>query len=213
MPEFIYVEAPEEEREKKIVDTLFKFNGAGFAELPSGKNFSLPMSDTELQWLRAVLADEETAFLLPAPLRKKFLACLEKILPLYEKTFWRRIRAAQKISAGENFFDKLSVIVEALRTRRKIFCDDKNVAQVSLKVWNTRNAVERCFALFSSFDKKARLQDDGTYFLTVNYCLLDEEEIFEKIFSLGSAVTVVAPKNFRERIIEKFSAIQNLYLE
>lgn len=271
LPEFIYVEAPEEEREKNIVDTLFKFNGAGFAELPAGKNFSLPMSDTELQWLRAVLADAETAFLLPATLRKNFLMRLEKIPPLYEKIFWKKIRAEQKISAGEKFFDKLSVIVEALRTRKKIFCDDKilspcrleydlaadkyflivwreetravekihvetlgapslsedfvpddcdallkkfyaeNVAQVSLKVWNTRNAVERCFALFSSFDKKARLQDDGTYFLTVSYCRLDEEEIFEKIFSLGSAVTVVAPKNFRERIIEKFSAIKNLY--
>ena len=176
-----------------------------------------------------------------------------------------------KISAGEKFFDKLSVMVEALRTQRKIFCDNKfltpcrleydlsadkyfliiwqeekrsaekisvetlgkinlsaelipsdcdeslkkfyaeNVTEVSFKVLNTRNAIERCFALFSSFDKKARLQDDGTYFLTVSYCLLDEDEIIEKIFSLGATVTVVAPKSFRARIIEKFNAIQALY--
>ena len=271
LPEFIYLEAPEKEREEKIVDALFNFDGTGFAEIPSGKNFSLSMSDTELQWLRAVLADEETAFLLPATLRKKILSRLEKFPPLYEKNFWQKLRAVQEMSAGEKFFDKLSVMVEALRLQRKIFCGGKlltpcrieydlaadkyflivwreetqavekisvenlgavalseelippkcdellkkfyaeNVAEVSLKVWNTRNAVERCFALFSSFDKKARLQDDGTYFLTISYCLLDEEEIIEKIFSLGSSVTVVAPKTFRERIIKKFAAIQALY--
>lgn len=266
LPEFIYIEAPERLREEKIVDTLFKFDGVGFAEAPSDKIFSLPMSDTELNWLRAVLTDKETAFLLPSKLREKILSRLEKIPPLYEKNFRSNFRGVQK-SAGEKFFDRLSVIVEALRAQRKIFCDDKiltpcrleydlaadkyflivwceetrsvekisvealgtvtlseefipadcdellkkfyaeNVAEVSLKVWNTRNAVERCFALFSSFDKKARLQDDGTYFLTVSYCLLDEEEIIEKIFSLGSAATVVAPKSFRDRIIEKFTAV------
>lgn len=271
LPEFIYVEAPEREREEKIVDTLFNFDNAGFVKTLSDKNFSLPMSDTELNWLRAVLVDEETAFLLPNDLRKKLLNRLEKISPLYEKNFWYKLRTVQKISAGEKFFDKLSVIVEALRTQRKIFCNNKiltpcrleydlatdkyfliiwqeemhsvekisvetlgeinlseefvpsdcdewlqrfyaeNVTKVSLKVWNTRNAIERCFALFSSFDKKARLQDDGTYFLTVSYCLLDEEEIIEKIFSLGSTVTVIAPKSFRTRIIEKFNAIQALY--
>lgn len=271
LPEFIYVEAPEREREEQIVDELFNFNGAGFAEIPSGKNFSLAMSDTELNWLRAVLADEETAFLLPTALREKLLSRLKEFPPLHEKVFWRKLRVAQDTSAGEKFFGKLTVIVEALRSRRKIFCDDKlltpcrleydlaadkyflvvwredsraaekifvetlgalalseefvppegdellkkfyaeNVAEVSLKVLNTRNAVERCFALFGSFDKNARFQDDGTYFLTVKYCLVDEEEIFEKILSLGSAVTVVEPKSFRDRIIKKFAAIQALY--
>ena len=69
--EFIYVEAPEREREEKIVDALFNFNDAGFAEIPLGKIFSLSMSDTELEWLRAVLNDEKTAFLLPATLKEK----------------------------------------------------------------------------------------------------------------------------------------------
>ena len=87
----------------------------------------------------------------------------------------------------------------------------ENVAEVTIKIRNTRNAVERCFALLSSFDKKARLQNDGTYFLTVRYCTFDEAEVFEKIFSLGATVEVVEPKSFRERIIRKFSAIKALY--
>ena len=268
LPEFIYVEAPERAREEKIVDTLFKFNREGFAE-PFGKKFSLPMSDTELCWLKAMLVDAELKFLLPDDLREKLLSRLKDFAPLYEKNFWRKLRVEKSTSAGEKFFDELTVIVEALRSRRKIFgggelltpcrleydpAADKfllivwraeavekipvenlsavtlsveivpsevdallekfyaeHVAEVSLAVRNTRNAVERCFALFSSFDKKARLQDDGTYFLTISYCTLDEEEIFEKVFSLGATATVIAPKSFRERVIKKFSAIRELY--
>ena len=271
LPEFVYTEAPEVEREEKIVDTLFNFNRAGFAEIPSEENFSLPISDTELCWLRTVLADEELFFLLPDALRKKLLNCLKDFPPLYEKNFWRKLRVKTKTASGKIFSDKLAVIVEALRLQKKIFCDkeiltpcrleydlfaDKyalivwretaqrvekipvenlgllalsnenispdveghlkkfyaeHAAEVSLKVENTRNAVERCFALFSSFDKKSRLQDDGSYFLTITYCTLDEEEIFEKILSLGAMATVISPKSFRERIIKRFIAIKNLY--
>lgn len=271
LPEFIYLEAPEQAREEEIVDALFNFDHNGFAIVPAKKNFSLPPSDTELSWLCAVLADEETAFLLPASLREKLLNRLEKIPPLYEKNFWCKLRAVQEMTAGEKFSDKLSAIVEALQTRRKIFCDDKiltpcrleydlavdkyfliawreearaiekisvealntvelsgeqipddtdtrledfysaNISEVSLEVQNTRNAVERCFALFSSFDKKARLQDDGACVLTISYSPPDEEEILEKILSLGSAATVVAPQSLRERVQQKFAEINALY--
>lgn len=271
LPEFIYLEAPESEREENLVDTLFKFNRNGFAEVPTAKNFSLPMSDTELSWLSAILAADENFFLLPTTLREKLSARLKNFPPLYDEDFWRKLRSTNNIAAGKIFSDKLSVIVEALRIRRKIFCDGKiltpcrlehdlsadkfflivwhektrsvekipvetltavelsaeeisadcdeklknfyaeNVAEVTVKIRNTRNAVERCFALLSSFDKKARLQNDGTYFLTVRYCTFDEAEVFEKIFSLGATVEVVEPKSFRERIIKKFSAIKNLY--
>ena len=271
LPEFIYLEAPESEREKEIVDLLFTFDRAGFAVVPTQKDFSLSPSDAELCWLSAVLADEELFFLLPAALREKLLSRLKEFPPLYEKNFHRKLRAGTNESSGQKFFDVLSIIVVALRDGKKILCGDElltpcrleydlfadkyflivwraetltvekipveildaatvseenippdaeaqlkkfyaeHVAEVSLKVQNTRNAIERCFALFSSFDKKSRLQDDGTYFLTISYCTLDEEEIFNKIFSLGATATVIAPKRFRERVIKKFSEIKALY--
>jgi len=268
VPELIYAEFPDLDREKKIIDTLFRFNRKGFAEIPPGKNFSLSMTDTELCWLSALLADDELFFLLPATLREKLSARLKNFPPLYEKKFWRRLRTSN--ATNKIFADKLSVAVQALILQKKI-CDtelltpcrleydlssDKyfliaqrvqgcfekipiedlkaptlsgenipreleeqlknfyaeHVAEVTIKVKNTRNAVERCFALFSSFDKKSRLQeDDGTYFLTIRYCTLDEEEIFEKVFSLGATVIVIEPKEFRERVIKKFSEIRTLY--
>ena len=272
LPEFIYLEAPESLREENLVDTLFTFSRDGFAVVPTVKNFSLPMSDTELCWLSAIFTADENSFLLPTPLREKLSARLKNFPPLYDETFWRKIRPGKPSEpAGKIFSDKLSVAVEALRLRKKIACGDKpftpcrleydlfadkfflivlreetqavekisvdtmsaprltsesaapdaeellekfyaeHVAEVTIKIRNARNAVERCFALLSSFDKKARLQNDGTYFLTVRYCTFDEAEVFEKIFSLGATVEVVAPKNFRERIIRKFSAIKALY--
>lgn len=271
LPEFIYLEAPEQAREEKIVDALFNFDRDGFAIVPSTKKFSLPPSDAELSWLRAVLADEELNFLLPDAFRKKLLERLKNFPPLFEKKSWRPLRAESKSDLGKNLPVVLSVIVEALRRRRKIFVDGQivspcrleydlaankyfvivwldeartikklpaeslgaiklsdeqipadadarlenfysaHVAEVSLDVQNTRNAVERCFALFSSFDKKARLQDDGGCFLTISYSPTDEDEILEKILSLGAAVTVVAPENLRERLRQRFAAINALY--
>lgn len=269
LPEFIYVEAPERLREEAIVDAVFNFNDAGTAEIPLAKKVSLPASNTELSWLKSVLAAEET--FLPAELREKLMRCLEGTPPLYEREFWRKVRLGEQASTGAYFADKLRVTAEALRRGRKIFCEEElltpcrleydlaadkyfllvcradertvkkipaeklgrvtpseelaapnadeqlkkfyaeGVVEVSLEVSPGRNAVERCFALLSSFDKKARLQDDGTYFLTVSYSAADEEEVMEKILSLGSTAKVLSPKSFRERIIKRFTEISKLY--
>ncbi|MBQ9479458.1 MAG: WYL domain-containing protein [Selenomonadaceae bacterium] len=83
--------------------------------------------------------------------------------------------------------------------------------EISLQLNDTRNAVERCFAAFGSYDKRARLQDDGSYFLNVSCLDLDEQEVFDKIISLGAAVTVLAPEHFRRRVIERLRAIAQLY--
>ena len=268
--EFIYLEAPEQAREEEIVDALFNFDRNGFAVAPAEKNFSLPPSDAELSWLRAVLVEEELTFLLPAALSEKLLNRLVNCSPLFEKSSWRNICPPQDKSS-KSLLVNLSIIVETLRLRRKIFVDGQemspcrleydlaskkyfliawleearaiekisvetlktvelsdeqisdevdarlenfysaNAAEVSLEVQNTRNAVERCFALFSSFDKKARLQDDGTCVLTISYSSTDEEEILEKILSLGSAAVVIAPQSLRERVHRRFVEINALY--
>ena len=270
LPEFIYLEAPEQAREEEIVDALFNFDRNGFAVVPAEKNFSLPPSDAELSWLRSVLADEELTFLLPAALREKLLERLANCSPLFEKSSWRNIRPTQ-VESSKSLLVNLSIIVEALRLQRKIFIDGQemspcrleydlasnkyflivwreevrtiekisvetlktielsdeqisddvdarlenfysaNIAAVSLEVQNTRNAVERCFALFSSFDKKARLHDDGTCVLTISYSPTDEEEILEKILLLGAAAVIIAPQSLRERVYRRFVEINALY--
>lgn len=272
MPEFIYFEAPETEKEENIIDTLFEFDENGFAKNHIRQSVTLPPNDVEIGFLKTMLEDDEVNFLLPDDLRKKLSERIENFIPLYGSKNWHKLRPKNtEEPEGKILSDKLSVLVEALRKRSEISCAEKkiipcrleydfssdkyflltwseeknivekipvgklekilptkknipadveekfqkfystNTAEISLSVRNTRNAVERCFALFGMYEKKARFQGDGTYLLTVEYFKPDEEEILEKIFSLGAAVTVLSPKNIRERIIKKFVAIKNLY--
>ncbi len=73
--------------------------------------------------------------------------------------------------------------------------------QATLRLRNKLNAVERCFALFSSYDKESYLEDDDTYILIITYYTFDHYDITNKILSLGSAVTVISPSDLRKKII------------
>lgn len=84
----------------------------------------------------------------------------------------------------------------------------ENSVEISLLVQNKRNAVERCFSIFGAYDKKARLDLDGKYFLTIKFLKSEEEEILSRILFLGVAVTVISPKSYRQKMIDIFSAIQ-----
>ena len=90
----------------------------------------------------------------------------------------------------------------------------QHTAELSLLLRNRRNAVERCFALFGSCDKTSRYQKEtDTYFLTVRYYDFEENELLEKILSLGAAVTVTAPQPLRQKIIQRLRDIRSLYAD
>ena len=272
LPEFIYSEAPETEKEDAIIDALFDFDENGHAKICVAQSITLSPNVGEINFLKTLLIDDEVNFLLPPDLRKKLSERLKKFSPLYEPKDWKKLRLkSDKESEGKIFSEELSIVIEALRKKIKILCagkkiipcrleydffadkyfliawsEEKNIAEkipvhrlgkillteekfsadieeklkkfysehsaeISLSVKNTRNAVERCFALFGPYDKKTRLQQDGSYFLSIRYCRFDESEVLEKILSLGAAVTVLSPQNIREQIIGKFVAIRNLY--
>ena len=272
LPEFIYAEAPEIEKEEKIIDALFDFDKNGYAKICVNQSINLSPNDSELSFLKTMLIDDEVNFLLPSDLRNKLAERLKNFSPLYNPADWKKLRLKPVAEPeGKIFSEILFVIVEALRKNLKIisagrkiipcrleydffadryyliaWSEEKNIAEkfsirslekillteekisaevedklkkfyaensaeISLSVKNVRNAVERCFALFGAFDKEARFQDDGAYFLKISYCKFDEGEILEKILSLGAAVTVLSPQNIRKQIAEKFAAIKNLY--
>ena len=272
LPEFIYLEAPETEKEEDILDALFDFDESGYAKICVNQPINLLPNDSELNFLKTMLIDEEVNFLLSQDLRQKLSERLKNFSPLYNPEDWHKLRLKPVTESESKIFSaRLAVIVGALRKKVKILQADKktipcrleydfyldkyfliawseeknitekisvrdlakisiteekisadvdgklkkfyseNTAEISLSVKNTRNAVERCFALFGPFDKKTRFQEDGTYLLTISYCKFDEDEVLEKILSLGAAVTVLSPKNIREQIVKKFLDIKNLY--
>ena len=87
----------------------------------------------------------------------------------------------------------------------------ENQQTLRLRLQPKRNAVERCFALFSSFNKEAYWTNDNTYILKINYCHIDQSEIIAKLLSLGAAVTVLEPTALQKEIIKILRSAQKKY--
>lgn len=85
------------------------------------------------------------------------------------------------------------------RLRENKRCKEPIVFQVKDK----RQAMERCFMTFSSFERTSKIIKDNVYEITLYYYTFQEEEIIRKILSLGSYITVLEPTNIKEKIIER----------
>ncbi|MCH3960174.1 MAG: WYL domain-containing protein [Selenomonas sp.] len=84
---------------------------------------------------------------------------------------------------------------------------------IKLRLKNTYNAVQRCFALFASYDKSSIVDDDlQTYELDIQYYRFDRPEIMQRILSLGPAATVLSPPEARQEICDIMAAAQQRYL-
>ena len=75
---------------------------------------------------------------------------------------------------------------------------------VTIQLLPKYNAVDRCFSIFSSYDKQAIYDEDNdSYTLIITYYHFDEEEIIDYILSLGAAVVVTEPLHLRNKIIQR----------
>ncbi len=74
-----------------------------------------------------------------------------------------------------------------------------------LKLSPDQNSIERSFLLFHDYRKTASHQKEPEeYTLSIPYYdQWDEEDLFAKVLSLGSAVEVLEPPAFREKIIDQ----------
>ena len=78
----------------------------------------------------------------------------------------------------------------------------KDNEPIVIRLTNTYEALERCFLLLSSYDKKISRQDENTFILEIFHRgHFDEEDLTQIILSLGKSVTVINPPIFREKII------------
>ena len=81
---------------------------------------------------------------------------------------------------------------------------NKNKTSVTIQLLPKYNAVDRCFSIFSSYDKQAIYDEDNdSYTLIITYYHFDEEEIINYILSLGAAVVVTEPLHLRHKIIQR----------
>lgn len=90
-----------------------------------------------------------------------------------------------------------------LQVEYKAFLN-KNRKKVILDVELSGHVIERCFRLFSYYERKAVYnRKDDFYRLEITYNSYDEAEIIRDILSLGSSVVVLEPLKLRKKIRDR----------
>lgn len=74
--------------------------------------------------------------------------------------------------------------------------------EITLKVSEARNTLERCMMHFAHFEKRAEKVDDH-YLLHIRFQKDDEPEIVIRVLSFGPTIEVLGSENFKKLIINK----------
>lgn len=75
-----------------------------------------------------------------------------------------------------------------------------------IEVRDEKNAIERCFALFSSYERRAYAREDGLYILEIDYYEFDKEEIITKVLTLGHAVRIINNSPIKDAIKRRLTS-------
>lgn len=88
----------------------------------------------------------------------------------------------------------------------------QNSKKIVLEVDPVQHVIERCFRLFSFYDRKAVYDSDKEkYRLELNYYKFDESEVLRDVMSLGSSAIVVEPRGIQIKIYNRIVAARNRY--
>ena len=281
-----YVDWSNREQMTNFLQAIFDFG----TDTPERNSVARPVSDKpvpfvpsriELLWLKGMLADDKTAFLLSPELREKLKHCLESVPMIEVSTYWEQIRETGDDTVDPHLQSTLNLLAQALQNKvcvryrnetrqngenvgtaapvrleydvyaarwRVIFwlTDEERAIKANVSRLNDLtltdtpcpndldvrfrqfldvkertvvltlrplyNAVERCFALFSTYDKEAVfLEKEDRYRLTVHYYDFDRQEMIYHVLSLGAAVAVEEPSDFREEIIRRLREAKTVY--
>ena len=90
---------------------------------------------------------------------------------------------------------------------------EMNTKKIELDVEPIDHVIERCFRLFSFYDREAKYdKEDNKYKLTISYLKQEENEVIRDILSLGSYVVVMSPKRIQKEVYKRIVAAKNNYL-
>ena len=88
----------------------------------------------------------------------------------------------------------------------------KSKKRALLDVEPVGHVIERCFRIFSYFERKAVYnKEDDKYRLEIKYSFFDEAEVIRNILSLGSSVVVLEPLVLQKKIHERIIKAANMY--
>lgn len=89
---------------------------------------------------------------------------------------------------------------------------EENKKTIELDVEPIDHVIERCFRIFSYYERQARYDaEENKYKLTISYLKQDENEVIRDILSMGSYVVVMSPKRIQKDVYRRITAAKNLY--
>ncbi len=90
---------------------------------------------------------------------------------------------------------------------------EENTKKIILEVDPVQHVIERCFRLFSFYDRSASYDSEKEkYRLELKYYRFDEAEVIRDIMSLGSNVVVIEPRGIQMKIYNRIIAARNNYV-
>ncbi len=91
---------------------------------------------------------------------------------------------------------------------------EENTIHVVLDVEPKDHVIERCFRIFSFYDRKASYDiDTDSYRLDISYLAFDEGEVIRDILSAGGAVTVLEPKKMQREVYRRIKRAKERYAD
>lgn len=88
----------------------------------------------------------------------------------------------------------------------------RGTGKILLEAEPIDHVIERCFRVFSYYDRKAQYDKaEGRYLLEISYRKADEREVVKNILSLGSYVVVLEPESLRREVRERILAAAGRY--
>ena len=75
------------------------------------------------------------------------------------------------------------------------------------------DAFDRCYSLFSAYDKEAFAEEKDVYTIKIYFQDFDRQEIISRLLFLGPVATVLEPKDIRDEIIERLKESWEYYRE
>ena len=89
---------------------------------------------------------------------------------------------------------------------------EENTKKIILDVDPVDHVIERCFRIFSFYERKAIYDKElQKYKLEIKYLKFDENEVIRDILSLGSSVIVMEPKRLQKEIYRRIVRAKEIY--
>ncbi len=86
-------------------------------------------------------------------------------------------------------------------------------SEITFRLVDKKNthAFDRCYSLFSAYDKEACAEEENIYTIKVYFQDFDRREIIARLLSLGSVAIVLEPEDIRTEIIERLKQAWEIY--